>query len=292
MGWWHGFRERLSAWSRPAGRDRDLETEIAHHLDLEADRLQRTGLAPADARRRALDRFGDPAEIAASTRVARGRPPMEGTVQDVRYAIRTLVKQRGFSAMALVTLALGMGATSTAFAVINAVLLRPLAYRDADRLVFLREVTETHSLNPPSHPNVVDWRDRASSFDGVASAMFPSAQTVRSAAAADPQRVTVMEVSRNFFRTLGVTLSHGREFTNAENTLGGPPVVMVSHEYRQTQMGSRRPLGDVIVNGSARSVVGVLPPSFSSLRRRRVTCRTNSRRARAAPAGITWSSRG
>jgi predicted permease len=263
MGWWHGFRERITAWSRPAARDRDLETEIAHHLDLEADRLQRAGLTPSDARRRALERFGDRSNVVESTRAARQRPGTEGIVQDVAYAIRMLRKQYAFSGLAVATLALGIGATTAAFAVVNTVLLRPLPYRDADRLVFLREVTATHSLNPPSHPNVVDWRDRAQSFDGVVSAMFPSAATVRSAPSADPWRLTVMGVSRGFFHTLGVTPEQGREFTDEENALGGARVVMVSHEFWRTQMGGRLPLGDVIVNGTAKSVIGVVPPDFS-----------------------------
>ncbi|HKW01641.1 MAG TPA: ABC transporter permease, partial [Vicinamibacterales bacterium] len=263
MRWLHALRERLSAWGRPGARDRDLDAEIAHHLDLEVDRHRRAGLAPADASRRALERFGDPIAVIESTRAARRRPGLGGTVQDVRYAIRTLIKQRGFSAMALATLALGIGATTAAFAVVNAVLLRPLPYRDADRLVFLREMTATHSLNPPSHPNVLDWRSRAQSFDGVASAMFPSASTVRASASSDPLRVTVMGVSRGFFHTLGVALEQGREFSDAENALGGAPVVVVSHEFWRTQMAGRVPLGEITVSGSAKVVVGVLPPEFT-----------------------------
>src|SRR4029079_2749401 len=71
MGWWHGLRERMSAWTRPAARDRDLDVEIAHHLDLEADRLRRAGLTPGDARRQALERFGGRAAVLESTRAAR-----------------------------------------------------------------------------------------------------------------------------------------------------------------------------------------------------------------------------
>src|SRR5262245_60762368 len=117
MGWWHGLRERMSAWTRPAARDRDLDAEIAHHLDLEVDRLERAGLSPGDARRQALQRFGHLADIVESTRAARRRPSTEGIVQDLRYAFRALRKQFAFSAVALATLALGIGATSTAFAV-------------------------------------------------------------------------------------------------------------------------------------------------------------------------------
>src|SRR5262249_4580811 len=78
----------------------------------------------------------------------------------------------------------------------------------------------------------------------------------------EPQRVTVMGVSRGFFRTLGVAIAEGREFTDAENTLGGAPVVMVSDEFWRTQMNARQPLGDIVIGGTLKTVVGVLPPDF------------------------------
>src|SRR5215471_13641051 len=104
MGWWHGLRERMSSWTRPAARDRDLDDEIAHHLDLEVDRLERAGLSLAAARRRALQRFGNLPDVVESTRAARRRPSTEGIVQDMRYALRGLRKQFAFSAVALATL--------------------------------------------------------------------------------------------------------------------------------------------------------------------------------------------
>ena len=263
MGWWHAARERVESWCRAGARNRELDDEIAHHLQTETDRLVREGMTSADARRAALVRFGDPVQIAESTRLARGRPPLEGNMQDLRYAFRSLWQHAGFTAIALITLALGLGATFAAFAVVDTVLLRPLRYRDADRLVYLREITATHTLNPPSHPNVVDWRARARSFDGLASAMFPATATVRSAAGADPLRVTTMGVSRGFFRTLGVTPTEGREFTDDENLVGGQPVVMVSHEFWQTVLNRREPLGDIIVGGTRKAVVGVLPAGFT-----------------------------
>jgi len=261
MSIWHGLRERLALLRRD-DRDRELDEEIRFHLDVETSRLETAGLSTAEARRRAVEVFGDPAAIALATRDARGGLPLEGTMQDVRYAIRALSRNPGFTTLALLTLALGTGATVASFAVLDTVLLRPLPYRDASRLVYMREINVQRAVSPPSHPNFLDWRDRARSFDGVASAMFPYPATVRSTGTADPERVTVMGVSRGFFNVLGAPPVIGREFSNEENTFGGARVAMVSHEYWQNSMGGRSELGDITMGGSPRTVVGVLPPRF------------------------------
>ena len=262
MGIWHAWRERLSLMRREQ-RDRELDEEIRHHLDTEAHRLQAAGCSPADAQRRALERFGDPSEIVLATRDARGDQPLEGTMQDVRYAMRALSRNPAFTAIALLTLALGTGATVASFAVLDTVLLKPLPYRAADRLVFMREVNADRAVNAPSHPNFLDWRERARSFDGVASAMYPYPATVRPApAAAEPERVILMGVSREFFRILGVPLAIGREFTDDENRLGGPRVAVVSNEYWRTSLGGRSELGTIAFGGTPVTVVGVLPPGF------------------------------
>ena len=262
MRWRYALRARAAAWLRPGARDRETEAEIAHHLRAEAERLERAGLTPDDAARMAVERFGDPIAIAESTRTARGGRALEGSMQDVAYAWRALRTHWRFTVIALVTLALGIGATTAAFAVLDTVVLRPLPYRDADRLVFLQEVTDRHTLNPPSYPNFADWRDRAASFERVASAMFPSSATVRASASDDAERIVWMGVSRRFFHTLGVALAAGREFTDAEAAPGGPQVVMVSYEFWQSQLHGRMPLGTIVFGGDPVEVVGVTPPHF------------------------------
>jgi predicted permease len=280
----HALRERLDTLLRARARDRELDEEIAQHLDIETAWLRAQGLSPAEARLAALARFGDPAEVAAATRAVRTLTPVEGTMKDVRYALRSFARNPGFFVVALVTLALGIGATSAAFAVLDAVLLQPLPYRGADRLVFLQEVTATGQVNPPSHPNFLDWRERVRSFDGVASAMFPFPRTVRPSPEAEPVRVTTMGVSQGFFRILGVPLAVGREFTEDENRVGGPPRAIVSHEFWQNELGGRMPPGDLRMgNETIASVIGVLPPDFLFVTRASVfipheqgpgTCRT------------------
>jgi putative ABC transport system permease protein len=263
MSWLHGLRDRVAALIMGGSRDRQLEREIAHHLELETARQRQNGYSPDAAKQIALARFGDPRRIAEYTRDERGGQLLEGSMQDLRWAIRSLSKNAGFTLLALATLTLGVGATTAAYSVLDTVLLRPLPYRDADRLVLIREQTDKGNRLAPSFPNFVDWRDRARAFDGIASAMFPYSITVWPAATStQPARVVSIGVSKHFFKTLGVTPMVGREFTDAEETVGGPSVAMVSYEFWQTQMGGRRPLGDIRRDDTPTAVVGVLPPGF------------------------------
>jgi len=183
-------------------------------------------------------------------------------MHDMRWATRSLRKQPGFTALALLTLALGVGATTTAFTVLDTVLLRPLPYESADRLVLLRERTVEGRLIAPSYPNFSDWRDQAKSFSGVVSESFAPGATVSAGPGSEPVRVAAIGVSRQFFKILGVRLAAGREFSVAENTPGGPDAVVVSHEFWQAHMGGRLPLGTIRWGKTAVPVVGVLPRGF------------------------------
>jgi putative ABC transport system permease protein len=181
-------------------------------------------------------------------------------MHDLRWAVRSLRKQPGFTALALLTLALGVGATTTAFTVLDTVLLRPLPYESADRLVLLRERTREGRLIAPSYPNFSDWRNQAKSFSGVASESFAPDATV--SVDNEPVRVAAIGVSRHFFKTIGVRLAVGREFNDAENRPGGPDAVVVSHEFWQAHMGGRLPLGTIRWGQTPVPVVGVLTRGF------------------------------
>jgi putative ABC transport system permease protein len=181
-------------------------------------------------------------------------------MHDLRWAVRSLRKQPGFTALALLTLALGVAATTTAFTVLDTVLLRPLPYEAADRLVLMRERTAEGRAIAPSYPNFSDWRDQAKSFSGVASESFAPDATV--SVTNEPVRVAAIGVSRQFFKVIGVRLAVGREFTDAENTPGGPDAVVVSHEFWRAHMGGRLPLGTIRWGKTAVPVVGVLPRGF------------------------------
>ncbi len=263
MSWLHGIQNRLANLFRGDAHDRELAEEISYHLELETARQITRGLTPEAARQRALARFGDTADIRQATRDERGTQTLEAGVQDFRWALRGLRRQFGFTTMAVVTLALGIGAATTAFTVLDGVLLRPLPYRDASRLVSLRERTARGETRPPSYPNFLDWRDQTRSFAGVVSEQYPFPSTAL--VSGDPVPVMVGGVSRGFFSILGVRLAVGREFTPDEARLGGRPAVVVTHEFWTAQMGARRPLGAIDVGGESAPVVGVLPAGFHLL---------------------------
>jgi putative ABC transport system permease protein len=260
MSWLHGVGDRLSALFRRRARDRELAEEIRFHLEMETARQRDRGHAPATARAIAEARFGNETHVREATRDARGHLFLDGYVHDLHWASRSLRKQPGFGALAIVTLALGVGATTTAFTVLDTVLLRPLPYESPERLVLMTERTDKGSALPPSYPNFSDWREQAKSFSGVASESYAPPATLF--VGNEPVRVSTMGVSRHFFETLGVKLDVGREPTDAENTLGGPAAVVVSYGFWQDHMGKRLPLGSVRWDDDDMPVVGVLPPGF------------------------------
>jgi putative ABC transport system permease protein len=260
MSWINAAREHIR--NLFLTRDAELDEEIAHHLDVETRRQIRAGVDPRTARRRANERFGNRQRVADATRDARGPRLLEGLGQDVQWATRSLTKNPGFTALALFTLTLGVGATTTAFAVLDTVILRDLPYRNPGRLVFMQELNAKHDTRPASYPNFADWRARTRSFDGVASAQFPEVTTVRAASDAEPQRVTMMGVSRNFFAVLGAPVTAGREFTPDEQRGDDITTAMVSYEFWQRELGGRMPLGDLLVGDARRAIVGVTPPNF------------------------------
>jgi hypothetical protein len=240
--------------------DRELDEEIDHHLRLETDRQLREGHDVETARRRALEKFGDRHRIAQATRDERATSLLEETRQDVRLAVRVLRRQASFTTLALVTLAIGIGTSTAAFALLDSVLLRPLPFAEPNRLVMIRELNAERKDIPPSFPNFVDWRERARSFSDVIAALLPNPRTI--IVGGETLRVDVMGVSRDFFRTLGVTPVIGREFARDENVRGGPALVMVSHKFWTEQLGGRRVLGSLRIGDRTAEIVGVLPPSL------------------------------
>lgn len=237
--------------------DAQLDEEIRQHIEIETENQIRRGLSAVHARARALEVFGDPRRIAQATRDARPERPLAGIREDARRAIRMLRRYPAFTALALTTLAVGLGTTTVAFAAFNLVLLRPLGFMNEQELVVIREQTAEKNVLPPSYPNFADWREGARSFSGVVSELLPFQQTVF--VGDEPLSVSSMGVSRNFFRTLGVTPAIGREFSEQENAAGGPAVIMVSHDFWANRLARRPELGTLRVRDRVMEIVGVLP---------------------------------
>ncbi len=186
---------------------------------------------------------------------------MESLLKDLRHGIRSLLKHRGFTAVAVITLGLGIGANTLMFSVVNAVLLRPLPYPNPDRLVALSQSSVEDPDLAVSYVDYLDWRAQQSVFEDMA-ARLPTGGVITGAN--EPERVIGRLVTPNFFTTLGVQPMLGRSFTEAENIPGAPPVIVISHGLWQRQFGGASDaIGKPLTyNGETWTVVGVLPASF------------------------------
>ena len=245
-------------------RDERLDKELQFHLNQHIADLIAQGVDPAEARRQARMAVGGPEQVKEECRDARPTRWLEDFGQDVRYALRTLRQRPSFAAAALLTLALGIGATTVMFTVVDGVLLKPFAYRDPGRLLRLQERTDysTHwgDLWGFTYPNFLDCKRDAHSLDMLAWSFTRG--TVTSPMPAEHEQG--IEVTSNFFSTLGTNISLGRGFTAQDDHPGAPPVVVISHAYWQRHFGSNTSaLGSRFdFDGVSYTVIGVTPTSF------------------------------
>ena len=181
--------------------------------------------------------------------------------QDVRFGARMLVKSPGFALVTILALALGIGANTAIFSVVNGILLRPLPYKTADRLVFLSEWSQQVPNMSVSYPNFQDWHAQNHTFDEMAA--FRSNGFVLTGAG-DPERLTVREVSQSFFPVLGVSMGAGRNFTPDEDRTGGNKTVVLSHGLWQRRFGGNPSIigQQLTLNNESYTVVGILPQTF------------------------------
>ena len=239
----------------------DLDAELASHLDLHiADNL-RAGMSSSEARRNALLKLGGLQQTKESYRDVRGFPSLESVLQDLRFAFRTLRKNPGFTAVAIFTLALGIGANTAIFSVFYGVLLRPLPYPHPEQLVHLREMNAAGGQMNFSDPNFEDIRDQSRSLQALAEYnAFPQTVTVHQTST----RVTVSSVTRNFFRAIGVQPARGRVFLPEEQQFNAPTTALVSDSFWRQSLGgvSDFSLLRVRIGRQQLSIVGVMPPGF------------------------------
>src|SRR5437016_539791 len=186
---------------------------------------------------------------------------MSGLLQDLRYALRQLRKSPGFTAVAVITLGLGIGANTAIFSVVEGVVLAPLHYFEPDRLVMIWENNPRFPRVWDSYPNFEDWQRAAHSFQQMAAFREQGADLTFPGQAS---HLMASQISSGFFSTLGVKLVLGREFTSQENQPGGARAVVISHHlWRERFGGSHEALGKCItLDGVNYSVVGVAPPGL------------------------------
>src|ERR1043165_8427713 len=188
---------------------------------------------------------------------------METLLKDIRYGVRGLWKRPGFTVVAVLTLALGIGANTAIFSVVNAVLLRPLQFRDPDRLVIIWEDAGFLGFprNTPAPANYVDWKNQSQSFEDVTATVE---QTFNLTGDGNPERVAAYAVTANFFPLFGVPPAVGRGFTRDDDRPGAHKVAVLSHELWQTRYGSDSQIinRDIQLDGEKYTVVGVMPAGF------------------------------
>ncbi len=246
--------------------DTTLNEEIEFHIDAATEENIRTGMRPEDARRQALLSFGGVDQAREHHRDARSLPLIENAFQDLRFTFRTLGRDARFTTFALLIIAIGVGATLTVFSVINALLLRPLPFRDPAHLVWLSNGTGpglSDQTLQVSH--LVEFRQTTKAFEDVAAYFaFYGAGDDRLTGRGEPERLTNVPVSQNFFQVLGVQPSLGRLFTAEECKWNGPKVILLSHAVWERRFASDHNIVGhaVILNDNPVTIVGVLPPSF------------------------------
>src|SRR5215472_3528274 len=253
---------RLRALFRRKSVETELDEELRFHLERQAEKYVRAGLDREEARHRARLEFGGYEQVKEEYRDARGVSLIETLARDVRYGFRALRSNPGFSTVAILTLALGIGANTAIFSVIDSVLLRPLPYADPDRLVMVWEsLPGRNPHNTVSPPDFLDWGSRNSVFSGMA-ALFD--QRANLTGNGQPQEVVLQDVTANFFSILGVNPILGTGFTAENGQPGHDDVLVLSCGFwKERYGGDSSIIGKTItLNGHPLMVVGVAPEGF------------------------------
>ena len=252
---------RLQAFWRPAPLDRDLDTEMASHLQFAIEENIERGMSPQEAERQARISFGGPQQSKEHHRESRSLPLLDSLLQDLRFALRLFLKAPSFSVSAILTLALGIGATTAIFSVVYGVLLRPLPYPNPDRIARLWEQGAAGNRMNFADPNFEDIRSQNKSLLAVAEC---NSLVSTVAGSIEPARLNTASVSSDFFAVLDVHPVFGRSFAPEEQKFGASPVAVVSHSFWRQSLNSTRDLSAVRlkINSQLVSIVGVLPPDF------------------------------
>lgn len=251
-------------WWRIRNRDADLERELRSGLELEEQEQRERGLSPEEARYAARRAFGNMALVQDQTHEAWRSAPFERLWQDLRYGVRQLRRSPGFTSVCLITLALGIGANTAMFSVVQGVILAPLPFPQANRLIFLWEKRPGVPQLDVSYPNFEDWEKSARSFDGMSALAFHNFDLTAPGRA---EHLMGIRASHRFLKTLGVQPTIGQDFAASDDQASAAPVVLISDRiWRERFASDRRAVGRSIdLDGKSFIVIGVLPSRFHFL---------------------------
>jgi putative ABC transport system permease protein len=269
------IRKRVASLELPPAREAEIVEELSQHLDDEYEQSLARGATESEAYKTALSGLAQ-RDLLAELKRIEGRPPCEPVtpgkertnllgdlLQDLRFGMRMLLKNPGFTVIAVIALALGIGANTAIFSVVNAVLLRPLPYKNPERLVMVWEDNSKQGFprDTPAAPNYLDWRDQNHVFEGMAAMVDIS---VNLTGTGEPERIDGRRVSASLFELLGVQPQLGRIFRSEEDQLGANGVVILSHGLWQRRFGGDPGIigKPINLNGKSFTVVGVMPRTF------------------------------
>lgn len=266
MAWWGQIRRRIAVL---LNRDRfadDLAEEMAAHVALEAAENRERGMRDEEAHAAALRQFGNRAAMQQASRETWAWASLERVAQDLHYALRLLRKNPGWSLVTIATLALGVGATTTIFSILNDFLLRPLPFRDAGRLVTVNQYDRGEApvgKGYTSPPNYLDWKAQNTVFEDMA-AWDGTAEQVNLGGVREPERLRAARVTAGFFPLLGAKPLLGQTFGPEQDKRGGATVAIVSYSLWQRQFGGNpNALGqNITLDGFPFRIVGIMPRGF------------------------------
>lgn len=266
------FFIRIAGIFGKSKRDRELSAELESHLQLHIDDNLRAGMSPPEARRRAIIKLGGIESTKESYRDRRSIPIIETTLQDIRYGARSLVKNPGFTAVALLSLTLGIGANATIFTLVKAVFLQSIPVKDSSRAIVVYSTQQNADgkileFQQSSYLNAQDYRERNDVFSGLSMYMDVNAEMERSGSAR-PQFAHVQLVDWDFFDILQVSPISGRTFTADEDRVpDARPVAVLSYGFWNTRLGADpNILGKTIrLYGLDYNVIGVMPKEFKHI---------------------------
>jgi len=260
---WNRARSWLGVVLRRSRVEGEMDAELRFHVEAYAEDLVRSGVAREEALRRARIEFGGIEQMKEECRETRGVRHLEALAQDVRYGLRMLRKNPGFTAIAVFTLALGIGANTAIFSLINTVLLHPLPYKNADQLVTVWGTNRTRGFTTDlvSPLDFADWRSQNHVFEGMATStdtMYTLTGT------GEPALIVAYSFSSDYFHVLGVDPLLGRTFLPEEEQPGKNHVAVLSYSFWQNRFGRNAAIlgQNITLDGAAYTVVGVMPPSF------------------------------
>jgi putative ABC transport system permease protein len=241
--------------------DRELDEELRFHLEREVEQNIRRGMSPEGARRTAMVSFGGVEQIKEECRDVRGVRFLEDLWQDLRYSLRMLVKHPSFTVVAVITLALGIGANTAIFSVVYHVVLKPLPFHEPEQLVWVWGEQAARKQAPHTPADFLDYQRRNQSFAQMAAYRNMSFAL---GSTGQPERVDGRIVSANYFALLGVAPRLGRSFAPEDGQAGAARLVLLSHSYWQQRFGGEANVvgQSLTLSGEPATIVGVMPPDF------------------------------